>query len=824
MLFVNCQLLIDPRSLITKPYSMNTFTTPTIFIVFGATGDLMRKKIIPALLYLYRQQHLPVMFQVIAFGRRPWTDQEYCQFALEALAEYGGVTDSATVKDFLTKFRYYQGTFESLVDYEGLAKQLGMIDGEWRACSNKLFYLSVPPQHYQQILVNLKTSKLTEPCSDETGWTRVLIEKPFGDDLATARALDEQLAELFKEEQIYRIDHYLAKEMLQNILAFRFSNNLFEQTWNNQFIERIEVRLLESIGVEDRGSFYDGVGALRDVGQNHLLQMLALITLDHPQSFAASAIRAKRAEAIRQLEIMDEAAVSQRSFRAQYEGYRAIKGVAADSSTETYFKLSTHLTTPRWQGVPVTLEAGKRMGKALKEIVVTFRHPMPCLCPPDQEEHYKNQIVFQLDPQEGIQIHFWAKKPGFDLAMESRSLDFTLHDHQLQGQYVEEYAKLVLDAICGDQTLFVSTEEVAAMWQVIDPIVKAWQSGMAPLERYQPDSATITEQAEAFLASHPNNHPTIKLSNHQTNPSVGIVGLGKMGANVARRLLEQGWPVVGNNRSADDIKALEAEGMRGAYSLTELVDDLPPGHRLIWLMLPAGEAIDQTLFDSHQGIAHRLVPGDIVIDAGNSFYKDSIRRASRLAESGIEYVDVGFSGGPAGARHGGCLMIGGRQAIFQKLEPLFAALSLDDQGNGPGYQFFEGIGAGHFIKMIHNGIEYGMMQAIAEGFAILKAGPYQLDLKKVAEIYNRGSVIESRLIGWLQSGLKAHGQDLADVSGIVGHTGEGAWTVQTAKELGIETKIIEGALEFRQLSERNPSYTGQILSVLREQFGGHSSK
>ncbi len=299
---------------------------------------------------------------------------------------------------------------------------------------------------------------------------------------------------------------------------------------------------------------------------------------------------------------------------------------------------------------------------------------------------------------------------------------------------------------------------------------------------------------------------------------LGVVGLGKMGGNLARLLRDKGWEVVGFNRTTEVAQQLAAEtGLEVATSFQVMITNLP-APAVIWLMLPAGEATEQALFGEH-GLARLLQPGAIIIDGGNSFYKDSIRRSELLAQQGIRFMDVGVSGGPGGARTGACLMIGGDQATFTQVEELFEAVSLPN-----GYQFFEGPGAGHFVKMIHNGIEYGMMQAIAEGFDILEASPYHFDLMRVAEIYNHGSVIESRLINWLGQAFVTHGTNLAGATSTVAHTGEGAWTVQTATELGVPAPIIAGSLEIRQQSASNPRFAGKILSAIREQFGGHSIK
>jgi len=291
---------------------------------------------------------------------------------------------------------------------------------------------------------------------------------------------------------------------------------------------------------------------------------------------------------------------------------------------------------------------------------------------------------------------------------------------------------------------------------------------------------------------------------------LGYIGLGKMGFNMVERLLEKRYEVVVFNRSEKPLKDIARYGAEPVNSLQSLTLSLRPP-RLIWLMVPY-QAVDPVLKDIIPG----LEKGDTIIDGGNSPYKESMRRARELEERGIFFLDVGVSGGPGGARSGACIMIGGRKEIFKKYKKLFRDLSVRG-----GYAYMGKSGAGHFGKMVHNGIEYGMMQAIAEGFAIMKASPFDLDLMNVAEIYNHRSVIESRLVGWLKNAFDEYGQDLEDVSGSVAHTGEGAWTVETAKELEIPAPIIEGALNFRIESQKNPSYAGRILSALRNQFGGH---
>jgi glucose-6-phosphate 1-dehydrogenase len=421
---------------------------PSILVVFGPTGDLMARKVVPALFYLRGKGQLPEKLRVVGFGRREWGDAELREHVRGILAERASGADPGDIDDFLGIFEYQRGEFHDGDAYRATQAHLARIQNEWGVCANKLFYLAVPPSNYELILRNLASSGLTIECSDETGWTRVLVEKPFGDDLQTARGLDALLATLFREEQIYRIDHYLAKEMLQAILNFRFTNNLFEREWDREAIESIDITLLEAINADKRGAFYDKVGALRDVGQNHLLQMLALVTMDEPRSDDADDIRDARAALIESLRPMTPSEVATSTFRAQYRGFRDAAGVRPDSATETYFQLRTRMDGPRWAGVRVTMESGKSMGEACKRIDVKFRPPQHCLCPEDAQ--YTNHIVFTLEPADQIEIVFFAKKPGVESETEERRFTFFLYEKSEKAQYVEEYAKLLHDAFAGD--------------------------------------------------------------------------------------------------------------------------------------------------------------------------------------------------------------------------------------------------------------------------------------------------------------------------------------------------------------------------------------
>ncbi len=292
---------------------------------------------------------------------------------------------------------------------------------------------------------------------------------------------------------------------------------------------------------------------------------------------------------------------------------------------------------------------------------------------------------------------------------------------------------------------------------------------------------------------------------------LGYIGLGKMGYNMAELLLEKGHQLVAYNRSAAPVQKIAQKGAKPADSVGSLVAALETP-RVVWIMVPH-QAVDAVLKE----LTLHLAKGDTIIDGGNSPYKESIRRGRELETKGIDFLDAGVSGGPHGARTGACIMVGGKQEVFKKYEQIFRDASVEQ-----GYAYFGKTGSGHFVKMVHNGIEYGMMQALAEGFAVLKASDFNLDLAKVADLYNHRSVIESRLVGWLKTAYEQHGPELADISGAIAQSGEGMWTVEAAKESGIPAPIIKGALDFRLQSEKHQSYTGKFVSALRNQFGGHA--
>jgi glucose-6-phosphate 1-dehydrogenase len=446
---------------------MNPQSKATTIILFGATGDLAKLYLLPSLYDLYTRSMLPEDFHIVAFARKDFCEETFRQYVIDEVK----IED----KDFLKHIKYVQGDMMKEEGYDVLGKFLNECDAEIGVCSNKLFYLAIPPQLFDNVFDHLKKSGLTTPCAnsedDAHSWARVLVEKPFGFDQEEAQYLDTKLGAIFDENQIYRIDHYLAKETVQNILTFRFANVFFDPAWNHEYIESVEILMHESVTVVDRGSFFDGIGALRDVGQNHLLQMLALIAMEDPKHLDQDKIREARAEVLSNLTIKKDSEGTYQTKRARYQGYKETEGVASDSNTETFFRVELLINNDRWQGVPFILESGKGLPKKHTEIKVNFKERASCVCEAGDAEH-ANQIVFRIQPDEGITAKFWAKKPGFTFDIEEKDLSF---DYSKEDRLPNAYERVLFDAIRGDQTLFASTDEVTAQWNIIMPILKQWK-------------------------------------------------------------------------------------------------------------------------------------------------------------------------------------------------------------------------------------------------------------------------------------------------------------------------------------------------------------
>ncbi|MAF80685.1 glucose-6-phosphate dehydrogenase [bacterium] len=457
----------------------------TALVIFGGTGDLAEKKLLPALFHLHKNKYLPEQFRILGVSHDDHTIDSYRKFVADSISERMHSHTPEELAAFVAIVDYVEGSFENDALYSSLAEHLETLDdSKFDTCANKLFYLAVPPNRYELIFERLAASGLTIPCGGEEGWTRVLVEKPFGRDLMTAQTLDKQLGKLFQEEQIFRIDHYLAKETVQNIITFRFANALFEPVWNAKNIEHVHILVSEDGGVGERGSFYEDLGALRDVGQNHLLQMLALVAMEDPGKLDPGLLRSARATVLEDLKPTTKHDIKQHVVRGQYDGYRDIDDVADASGIETFFRITAFIDNKRWGGVPFILESGKKLSERKAEITITFKEPISCVCPLEDDHEHRNVLRIQVQPDESISLLFWAKKPGLTYELEPRELSFSYQDSEADTALPDAYEKVLYDCIRGDHTLFASTEEVAASWRFITPILDHW--GKTKLLPYRP--------------------------------------------------------------------------------------------------------------------------------------------------------------------------------------------------------------------------------------------------------------------------------------------------------------------------------------------------
>lgn len=455
--------------------------SPFVMVIFGATGDLTRAKLMPSLFNLFKQGDLPRNFFVFGFSRRELQDEDFRQL-------FPKLATDPLWNDFAGHIHYQQGTFEDDKGYSELIKKLEKVDEQMGACVTRLFYLATPPDNYEVILDNLNHSKLAEGCGQGSNkWTRIIIEKPFGKDLETAQMLDKKLAEIFEERQIFRVDHYLGKENVQNMLAFRFANGIFEPVWNNEYIDHIQVTISEKNGIANRGKFYDGVGNLRDVAQNHLLQLIAAVTMEQPKSFTKEDVREARAKAIESIECIEPNEVSEKVVRGQYKSYRQEKDVKPKSDTETFVAMKFFMNTERMKNIPIYARAGKKMARDEVEISIVFVQTCHILFKEFGCPEIGNVITIRIQPDEGISMRFITKKPGTKLALEPVEMKFSYHEHFGQNGK-DAYEKILLDIFSGDQMLFNRTDELMYSWQFITNILEGWNELKPSVYTYDDNS------------------------------------------------------------------------------------------------------------------------------------------------------------------------------------------------------------------------------------------------------------------------------------------------------------------------------------------------
>ncbi len=469
---------------------------PCAVVIFGATGDLTARKLVPAFYNLARERLLPGGFSIVGFARRDWTDDQFRAEMKAAVTEHSREPIRDEIWDsFARNLHYVSSTFEALGGYQRLGERLLNQDQSHGAAGNRLFYLATPPDSYGIIAQRLGEAGLVRG-GRSGGWARLVVEKPYGRDLTSARELDQTIGLVFRERQIFRIDHYLGKETVQNILVFRFGNGIFEPIWNRRYVDNVQVSVAETVGAEGRGGYYEEAGALRDMVQNHLLQVLALVAMEPVASFTGDAVRNEKSKLFQALRPIDDIArdvvrgqyTAGAIFGQQVPGYREEEGVAAGSRTETHVAMKLLIDNWRWADVPFYLRVGKRLPKRATEVAITFKSPpLQLFRETTGDAPTPNLLVLRIQPDEGISIRFGAKVPGTRTSVRPVNMDFR-YGTSFGVDAPEAYERLLLDAMLGDATLFTRWDGVEAAWMLLTPVIEAWARGVAALHEYEAGS------------------------------------------------------------------------------------------------------------------------------------------------------------------------------------------------------------------------------------------------------------------------------------------------------------------------------------------------
>jgi glucose-6-phosphate 1-dehydrogenase len=463
---------------------------PCAIVIFGASGDLARRKLIPALYELALHECLARHFVIVGFGRTPMNDEAFRNSAAEAVRKSaeGGEVDQDKLRDFLQWFSYVAGGYGAAESFQTLKRRVEELDARHHLEGNRLYYLATPPEVYPSIVEQLGGAQMAR---SEKAWRRMIVEKPYGRDLATARRLNRAVLEVFDESQVYRIDHYLGKDTVQNLLVLRFGNGIFEPLWNRNYVDHVQITAAESLGVETRASFYESTGAVRDMIQSHVLQLTSLVALEPPAAFDATAVRNEKIKLLQAIRPFTPESVARDAVRGQYgpgtvagkavPGYRQEPGVKADSATETFAAARLLIDNWRWADVPFYLRTGKRMARSVTEIAIQFRRAPHLVF---RGKGLKtNALVLNVQPEEGISIQFHAKFPGAEMRLKDVTMDFS-YRAEFGGSRHSAYTTLLNDCMRGDATLFDRADGLEAAWALIDPILQTWSQSKAPVPTY----------------------------------------------------------------------------------------------------------------------------------------------------------------------------------------------------------------------------------------------------------------------------------------------------------------------------------------------------
>mmetsp|Transcript_27538 Transcript_27538/g.60331 ORF Transcript_27538/g.60331 Transcript_27538/m.60331 type:complete len:1339 (+) Transcript_27538:180-4196(+) len=798
-----------------------------IVVVVGASGDLAKKKTYPSLLNLYDDNLLPDDVIIWGFARSALSHEDL-RGRLKPYLLKSGDHDESVVDEFLSRCYYKRGSsYGDLDAFAELSKGMDKYEASFpnRHEHNRLFYLAIPPNVFAQTGIAIKKTSMAP-----RGWSRVIVEKPFGRDLASCEELLGLLSEQFDESQMFRIDHYLGKEMVSNLIVLRFGNLWFERLWNRNDVQCVMITFKESFGCDGRGGYFDQFGIIRDVVQNHLLQVLTLLAMEPPIKAdgpeAGEKIRDAKVAVLKSIPpiTLDECLLG------QYEGYADDPTIEnKDTNTPTFVCMRAFVHTPRWAGVPFIFKAGKALNERRAEVRIQFRDApaadfmFDTRCP-------RNELVLRIQPSESIYIKTNVKSPGFQSDPIQGELEVN-YDKRFYESASESnpdaYTRLILDVLRGRSAAFVRDDELKRAWEIFTPLLHQIERDNVRPHIYKRGSRGPTA-ADAFINARSGYIRNSDYTYYDHKPSrkskpkkkagvseIGVWGMAVMGQNFALNMASKGLMVCVGNRSPSKVQRVihraKKEGIHtltGSSDAADFIKRLSKPRKVVILVM-AGKPVDETIAK----LSEHMEAGDVIIGGGNEWYTNSIRRSMSLASRGILFMGMGMSGGEEGARNGPSLMPGGPKEAYDLVSDILISCAAEVNGS-PCVSYIGPIGSGNYVKMVHNGIEYGDMQLIAEIYDIMKhvLCMSNEEMAAVFEDWNRG-VLASYLIE-ITAKILARKDDVTGAGYLVdyildktGSKGTGRWAVQESAEQNVASPTIAASLDSRYISSQKDERT-----------------
>ncbi|KAG7347829.1 6-phosphogluconate dehydrogenase [Nitzschia inconspicua] len=804
-------------------------------VVVGASGDLAKKKTFPSLLNLFADKLLPSATVIFGYARSNLSDNELHERIKPYLVE--GKHPEEVVDSFLKLVRYQQGSgYGDENAFQDLSVKIEEFEfsNDSEKHFNRLFYFAIPPNVFAETALAIKKTCMQ---GEDKGWSRLIVEKPFGRDLKSFEELNKTLSKHFTEDHLYRIDHYLGKEMAQNLMVLRFSNTWFERVWNADNIKMVMLTFKEPFGTEGRGGYFDKYGIIRDILQNHLLQVMTLLTCEPPTTLegngAGNAIRDAKVHVLKSIPPIE----LEDCILGQYEGYADDPTIEnKDTNTPTFAVIRLKINNPRWAGVPIILKAGKALNERKAEMRIQFKDAPAAEYLFAGKDCPRDEIVFRLQPHESIYLKTNVKSPGFSSKPVQSEMELNYNTRFWSDSKTvnpDAYTRLILDVLQGKQASFVRDDELRRAWEIFTPLLhKIDNTNVKPIKYIQGSRGPV--EADEFVAClgysrnenyvyYDQNGDLNKVSGNgilidnskycysdDEKCDVGLYGLAVMGQNFALNMASHGFKVCVGNRSSSKVdttvERAKNEGnvpVVGAKEIEEFIARLSKPRKVI-ILVQAGKPVDQTI----SKLSALMEPGDIIIDGGNEWFPNSIRRAEDLTQKGIHFIGMGISGGEEGARNGPSLMPGGPKQAYDLLAPIFEKCAAQVSRTGPCVGYLGPIGSGNYVKTVHNGIEYGDMQLIAEVYDVMKT-ILKMDNEEIADQFAEWNKTEldSYLIEITEKCLRKK-DDMTDgyvvdkILDKAGMKGTGRWTIQEAAERGVAAPTMAAALDTRLLSAR----------------------